>query len=127
LSVLSETVAGVDFAAFYRAERRPLVRFVMFLGCADADAAEDIAQTAFVRAFPVWETIRFSQAWLRKVAQNEFIRYGRAAGRVTSLEAVPERAERPAAVAAALAVEQQADTREVLAAVIAGPANDLSR
>jgi len=41
--VLSETVAGVDFAAFYRAERRPLVRFVMFLGCADADAAEDIA------------------------------------------------------------------------------------
>ncbi len=41
--MLSETVAGVDFAAFYRAERRPLVRFVMFLGCADADAAEDIA------------------------------------------------------------------------------------
>ena len=54
MSVLSETVAGVDFAAFYRSERRSLVRFVMFVGCADPDAAEDIAQTAFARAFPVW-------------------------------------------------------------------------
>ncbi len=119
MSVLPETVADVDFVAFYRAERRSLVRFVMFLGCADADMAEDIAQTAFARAFPVWGTIRFPQAWLRKVAQNEFIRHCRAAARETSLEAAPERADRVAGVSAAMALEQQADTREVLDAVIA--------
>lgn len=117
--MLSETVADVEFDAFYHAERRSLVRFVMFLGCADADAAEDIAQTAFARAFPAWGTIRFPQAWLRKVAQNEYIRHCRAAARETSLEAAPERAERPAGLSAAIALEQQADTREVLTAVIA--------
>lgn len=51
--MISETVTNVDFNAFYDAERRSLVRFVMFLGCTDADTAEDIAQTAFTRAFPL--------------------------------------------------------------------------
>jgi DNA-directed RNA polymerase specialized sigma24 family protein len=81
LSVVAGTVAGVDFDAFYRAERKPLVRFVMFLGCADAGTAEDIVQTVFARAFAAWDTIRFPQAWLRKVAQNEFLRHSRAAAR----------------------------------------------
>jgi DNA-directed RNA polymerase specialized sigma24 family protein len=57
LSVLAGTVAGVDFDAFYRAERKPLVRFVMFLGCADAGTAEDITQTAFAEAL--------ARAWSR--------------------------------------------------------------
>jgi RNA polymerase sigma factor (sigma-70 family) len=117
LSVLSETVADVDFNAFYAAERRSLVRFVMFLGCADAGTAEDIAQTAFTRAFPVWNTIRFPQAWLRKVAQNEYWRHCRAAARETSLDADPDRADCSAGISAAMALEQQADTREVLAAI----------
>ena len=120
MPVLSETVADVDFAAFYQSERRSLVRFVMFLGCADADMAEDIAQTAFTRAFPVWTEIRLPHAWLRKVAQNEFFRHCRAAARETSLEAAPERADRVAGISVAMALEQQSDTREVLAAVIAG-------
>jgi hypothetical protein len=68
--VLSETVTGVDFDTFYRAECKSLVRFVMWLGCSDAGTAEDIAQTAFIRALPAWETIQFPQAWLRKVAQK---------------------------------------------------------
>ena len=122
MPVLSETVADVDFAAFYRAERRSLVRFVMFLGCADADMAEDIAQTAFARAFPVWTEIRIPQAWLRKVAQNEFFRHCRAAARETSLEAAPERADRVAGVSVAMALEQQADTREVAGRGDRGPA-----
>jgi DNA-directed RNA polymerase specialized sigma24 family protein len=92
LSVLAGTVAGVDFDAFYRAERKPLVRFVMFLGCADAGTAEDIAQTAFARAFTAWDTIRFPQAWVRKVARNEFLRHCRATIREISLEAAPARA-----------------------------------
>jgi RNA polymerase sigma factor (sigma-70 family) len=119
LTVLSETVADVDFEGFYHAERVPLVRFVMFLG-ADPDTAEDVAQTAFTRAFPAWHTIRFPQAWVRKVAQNEYFGHCRAAARETSLDAAPGRADRPAGVAAELTLQQQADTRQFLAAGIAG-------
>jgi RNA polymerase sigma-70 factor (ECF subfamily) len=118
LTALPETVANVEFNAFYHAERVPLVRFVMFLG-ADPDTAEDIVQAAFTRAFPAWHTIRFPQAWLRKVAQSEYFGHCRAAARHTSLDAAPGRADRPAGASAALALEQQAETREVLAAVIA--------
>jgi RNA polymerase sigma factor (sigma-70 family) len=117
--VLSETVANVEFNAFYHAERVRLVRFVMFLG-ADPDTAEDVVQTAFTRAFPVWHTIRFPQAWLRKVAQSEYAGHCRAAARQTSLDAAPGRADRPAGLSAAMALEQQAATREVLATGIAG-------
>jgi len=119
LTVLSETVANVDFVAFYEAERRSLVRFVMFLG-ADAGTAEDIVQTTFMRAFEAWNTSRLNRAWLRKVAQNKYFMHCRAAARETSLDADPRRADRLAGVAAAVAVEQQAVTREVLAAVITG-------
>ena len=119
LTVLSETVANVDFVAFYDAERRSLVRFVMFLG-ADASTAEDIAQTTFLRAFAVWNTSRLNRAWLRKVAQNDYFMHCRAAARQTSLDADPERGDRLAGVSAAVAVEQQAVTREVLGDGIAG-------
>jgi RNA polymerase sigma factor (sigma-70 family) len=117
--VLSQIVASVDFSAFYHAERIPLVRFVMFLG-ADPDTAEDIAQTAFTRAFAMWHTIRFPQAWLRKVAQNEYFGHCRATARETSLDAAPGRADRPAAVSVALALELQADTRQFLTTGMAG-------
>jgi RNA polymerase sigma factor (sigma-70 family) len=119
LSVLSETVTHVDFAAFYRAEVDSLVRFVMFLGCGGGDTAEDIAQTALERAFTNWETIRLPRAWLRKVAEREYIRLSRAAARETSLGPHVRRAEHRAAVSAALTLQQQAETRDVLAAVIA--------
>jgi len=101
--VLSETVANVDFVAFYDAERGSLVRFVMFLG-ADAGTAEDIAQTTFMRAFEAWNTSRLNRAWLRKVAQNEYFMHCRAAARETSLDADPRRADRLAGVSAAAAV-----------------------
>jgi RNA polymerase sigma factor (sigma-70 family) len=118
LTVQSETVANVEFDVFYHAERVSLVRFVMFLG-ADPDTAEDVAQTAFTRAFPKWPTIRFPQAWLRKVAQTEYFGQCRATARETSLDAAPSRADRPAGIAAALALEQQAHSRQFLAAGIA--------
>jgi len=116
--VLSETVANVDFNGFYRAERVSLVRFVMFLG-ADPNTAEDVAQTAFTQAFPVWSTIRLPRAWLRKVAQNEYFMHCRATSRETSLDAAPGRADRSSGVSAALALEQQAETRETLTVMIA--------
>lgn len=116
--MLSQTVANVNFNAFYHAERVPLVRFVMVLG-ADPHTAEDIAQTAFTRAFPAWNTIRFPQAWVRKVAQNEYFGHCRARARETSLEAAPERADRAGGISAVLALEQQADTRQFLASGMA--------
>jgi RNA polymerase sigma-70 factor (ECF subfamily) len=109
----------VEFSAFYHAERIPLVRFVMLLG-ADPDTAEDAVQTAFTRAFPVWRTIRFPHAWLRKAAQNEYFMHCRTTARETSLDAAPERAVGgPAGISAALALEQEADTRQFLAGGIA--------
>lgn len=117
--MVSETVANVDFKAFYTMERKSLVRFVMFLGCTDAGIAEDIAQTAFTRAFPLWHTIAFPQAWLRKVAQHEYIRYCQGSRREVALDLVIERTDRPSAIAAAMTLEQQADTRAFLTAGVA--------
>lgn len=114
--MLSETVTNVDFNAFYVSERKALVRFVMFLGCTDADTAEDIVHTAFIRAFAAWATIRFPKAWLRKVAQNEYFRYCQATARETSLDAVPAEGER--GLAAAIALDHQARLLEVLAAAV---------
>jgi RNA polymerase sigma factor (sigma-70 family) len=116
LSVLSETVADVDFNAFYAAESRSLVRSLCSWA-APTPALPRIPQTAFTRAFPAWNTIRFPQAWLRKVAQNEYWRHCRATARETSLDADPDRADYSAGISAAMALEQQAATREVLAAI----------
>ena len=117
LSVLSETVTNVEFDAFYAMERTALVRFVMYLGCADADAAEDIAHAAFTRAFAAWATIRFPKAWLRKVAQNEYFRYCQAAAREIPLDAGSAEAARRV-LSAAMALDYQAGLREDLAAAI---------
>jgi DNA-directed RNA polymerase specialized sigma24 family protein len=92
----------------------------MLLG-ADPDTAEDVVQMAFTRAFPVWRTIRFPQACVRKAAQNEYFMHCRTAARETSLDAAPGRADRPAGISVALALEQQqAHTRQFLAGGIAG-------
>lgn len=115
--MLSETVANVEFDAFYAVERMALVRFVMYLGCTDADTAEDIAHTAFMRAFAAWATIRFPKAWLRKVAQNEYFRYCQAAARETPLDADPDEGGRPG-LSAAMTLDHQARLREVLAAAV---------
>jgi len=116
---MPQTVAPVDFSAFYAAERKQLVRFVLFLGCPDAGAAEDIAQTAFIRALGAWDSIRSPRAWLRTVAGREYARWAQEAAREVPLEAAAAGAESRAAVAAAVAVEQQAATREVLATGVA--------
>jgi RNA polymerase sigma factor (sigma-70 family) len=69
----------------------------------------------------MWRTIRFPHAWVRKVAQHEYFRHCRDAARETSLDAAPGRADRPAGISAAVALEQQADTREILTAIAALP------
>ena len=117
LSVLSEIVTNVEFDAFYALERTALIRFVMYLGCADADTAEDITHAAFTRAFAAWATIRFPTAWVRKVAQNEYFRYCQAAARETPLDAASaDGAQR--VLSAAMALDHQTGLREGLATAI---------
>ncbi len=56
-----------DFANCYVKELPSLAWFVMSLG-ANVHEAADIAQSAFVEAFPKWDSIRHPRAWLRQVA-----------------------------------------------------------
>jgi RNA polymerase sigma factor (sigma-70 family) len=116
-SVLPGTVTNVDFPECFAAERKPLVRFVRSLG-ADPELAADIAQTAFERAFGMWDTIEHPRSWLRRVAQRELAEVARKARREKLTDSPPERS---GAVSAAMAVELRAQSRDVLAVLAALP------
>lgn len=77
---------GTDFASCYAKEMPGLVWFVMSLG-AGPEAAADAAQSAFADAFPVWYTIRYPHAWLRRVAERAY--YRRVSTRETFVETPP--------------------------------------
>jgi len=62
-----------DFAACYRSEKLPLVRFLMNHGATQHEA-HDIAQETFTQAWQHWSSIRAPRAWLRTVALREFYR-----------------------------------------------------
>jgi RNA polymerase sigma factor (sigma-70 family) len=117
LSLLSETVANVDFPDFFRTEYKLLVRFALSLG-ASPDLAADVAQTAFERALGAWDTIHYPRAWLRRVTQNELTRLYRAAARETLTDSPPDRS---GAVSAAVAVELRTQARDVTAVLAALP------
>lgn len=105
-----------DFTVCYRREMPGLVWFVMSLG-AGVEEAADAAQSAFAAAFPVWETIRYPAAWLRRVAQRAYCR--RAVSREIPLETAPDR---PGPLSVTGAVEFRDEAREVLAALAELPA-----
>jgi RNA polymerase sigma factor (sigma-70 family) len=65
-----------QFVSYYQIEMPRLVRFVIKLG-ADYHTAADIAQTAFMKAWPEWPAIRSPDAWLRRVASRDFIHQAR--------------------------------------------------
>jgi RNA polymerase sigma-70 factor (ECF subfamily) len=115
--VLPGKAGHVDFPVFFAAERKPLARFVRSLG-ANPELAADIAQTAFERAFRAWDTIDHPRAWLRRVAQRELAETARKAGRERLTDSPPDRA---GAVSAAMAVELQAQSRDVLAVLASLP------
>jgi RNA polymerase sigma factor (sigma-70 family) len=68
-----EVGQSIDFAGFYMTEMPKLVGFTMRLG-ADLSEANDIAQQAFVNAYPRWLTIGHPRAYLRSSVSREFIR-----------------------------------------------------
>jgi RNA polymerase sigma factor (sigma-70 family) len=102
---------GLDFVAGYAKELPSLVWFVMSLGASPHDAA-DVAQSAFVEAFPTWVAIRHPRAWLRQVAGR--IYYRRLDRAELPLETIPE-CQGP--ISSATAVELRDEAQAVLAAL----------
>src|SRR5580700_6894004 len=80
---------NVEFAQFFRAEHKRLIRFVMATG-AGGDEAAEIAQVTFVKAFESWDVIRVPRAWIRRVAVNELAAARQAARRETPQAALQE-------------------------------------
>ena len=113
--VLAPAEQQPDFGTCYRQQLPGLVWFVMSLG-ATAEEAADAAQAAFAAAYPVWDTIRYPQAWLRRVAQRAHCR--RRSSREVPVASAPEHA---GPLSAAGEVELRAEAREVLAALAALP------
>lgn len=62
-----------EFSAFYRANIRQLVGFLINQGAAVPIAA-DIAQDTMVKAFQRWNDLLAPRAWTRTVASREFAR-----------------------------------------------------
>jgi RNA polymerase sigma factor (sigma-70 family) len=65
------TVTDVDFDTLYRKYRSALVRFVRLAGATEHEA-DDAVQTSFAQFLQATSTIRDPQAWLYKVALNDF-------------------------------------------------------
>ena len=107
----------VEFAEFFRAEHKKLIRFVIAIG-AGGDQAAEITQVTFVKAFEGWDVIRAPRAWIRRVAVNELTAARRAARRETPQATLPDT---PVPVPVALAVELSEEARQVLAALQALP------
>jgi RNA polymerase sigma factor (sigma-70 family) len=107
----------VEFAEFFQAEHKKLIRFVIAIG-AGGDEAAEIAQVTFVKAFEGWDVIRAPRAWIRRVAVNELTTTRRAARRETPQASLPDV---PTPVPVALAVELSEEARQVLEALQALP------
>lgn len=67
------TVADVDFDTLYGTYRSALVRLVTLAGATEEEA-NDAVQTAFAQFLQATSTIRDPQAWLHRVALNDFRR-----------------------------------------------------
>jgi RNA polymerase sigma factor (sigma-70 family) len=113
----SGELRDVEFAQFFRAEHKKLIRFVLAIG-AGGDEAVEIAQVTFFKAFEGWAVIRAPRAWIRRVAVNELTAARQAARRETPHATVPDA---PVLVSTALAVELSEEARQVLAALQALP------
>jgi RNA polymerase sigma factor (sigma-70 family) len=117
LPAASGGLGDAEFAEFFRAEHKKLIRFVMAIG-AGGDEAAEVAQVTFVKAFESWAVIRAPRAWIRRVALNEL-----AAARLTARRETPQATlpDTPVPVSTALAVELTEEGRQVLAALQALP------
>jgi RNA polymerase sigma-70 factor (ECF subfamily) len=81
-----------EFSEFYRQDMPKLIAFAMRLG-ADISEARDVAQQAFVNAYPKWPTIRHRGAYLRTAASRELARRSSNNRRETPVAELPESVE----------------------------------
>jgi RNA polymerase sigma-70 factor (ECF subfamily) len=65
--------ADRDFDSFYRAEFRPVMKFLLWLGATVPDAA-DACGHAFTEVFARWDSIQQPARYVRRVARNEWTR-----------------------------------------------------
>jgi RNA polymerase sigma-70 factor (sigma-E family) len=88
---VTRSEAEGSFAA-YVAERRPALVRTAYLLCGDAHLAEDLVQTALVKAVGHWRRIAdHPEPWLRKVIVNDHIsRWRRHRGRERLTDVVPD-------------------------------------
>ncbi|MCP4249923.1 MAG: RNA polymerase sigma factor [bacterium] len=113
------------FAALVERHQQPVCRFIQrYLGTADRDAVEDLAQDVFLiawKAASTFEPRAKVTTWLLRVAANRCLNYrrGRALRRATSLEATDRAADLPAGSPSA---EQQMDRGEQMVGVRAAVA-----
>ncbi|WP_380283724.1 RNA polymerase sigma factor [Kitasatospora purpeofusca] len=63
-----------EFDEFYLRFTPRLVGFLMWQG-APARLAADLAQEAMIKAYQRWSQIRSPEAWLRRVASRDLVRY----------------------------------------------------
>jgi DNA-directed RNA polymerase specialized sigma24 family protein len=69
----TQTVDDAAYSAFYRAEIKALVNFLLWMGAGVADAA-DLAQETMIDAYGSWATIHTPRAWIRRVASRKHAR-----------------------------------------------------
>jgi RNA polymerase sigma factor (sigma-70 family) len=114
-AVVGEKLEGlnpIEVGAFYEREMPQLVLFVTISTGLDTHAAADAAQAAFEKALSRWATLRNPRAWLYTVAQREALARCEAVRREVPVDVVPDW---PDQLSAALAAEQRAEQREVMA------------
>lgn len=92
-SPASNRANGTEFEAFYRRFVPVLVGFLLCHG-APLPLAADIAQSTMLKAWRSWPRISSPEAWARKTAGRELIRY-QTSDRETSTELVPASALLP--------------------------------
>lgn len=111
-------VARTSFEAVYVAERSKLVRYLMCVGVSQHQA-DDAVQTAFARAYELWDTIREPRAWLYKVALHESYRVRTGHGRreIPAGDALPDTAAEPDAGDLIVLNEEEEQVRAALAAL----------
>lgn len=72
-SLIRPAVDVEAFSAFYRAEVRGLVNFLIWMGAGPA-AAADLAQDTLIDAYRGWADIAHPRAWVRRVASRKYLR-----------------------------------------------------
>ncbi|MFJ8470173.1 RNA polymerase sigma factor [Streptomyces swartbergensis] len=89
LDALAQTAQRADFPSFYRAEKKHLTAFLVYIG-ANTHEADDLAHDALLKLLPDrWRSLEHPRAYLRRVAFHAYLRH-RGRTREVLTDQVPE-------------------------------------